>query len=316
MAALLCDLEPGDEVILPSFTFVSTANAFVLRGAKPVFVDIRRDTLNIDERLIEQAVTPRTRVIAPVHYAGVACEMDVINEIAARRSLRVVEDAAQAVGATYKGEFLGTLGDFAAYSFHETKNFVCGEGGAFLAASRRDFERAEIVREKGTNRSQFFRGQVDKYTWVDVGSSYLPSEILAAFLYAQLEHMPEIAGRRRHIYERYRAELQPLADCGLLTLPTVPADCGSNHHLFHILLADLDTRTALLDHLKRAGILATFHYVPLHTSPVGVRFGYRAGMLPITEAVSDRLVRLPFYAGMSETDISTVVGEIEKFLLR
>ena len=316
MAALLCDLEPGDEVILPSFTFVSTANAFVLRGAKPVFVDIRRDTLNIDEKLIEQAITPRTRVIAPVHYAGVACEMDVINEIAARRSLRVVEDAAQAVGATYKGEFLGTLGDFAAYSFHETKNFVCGEGGAFLATSRRDFERAEIVREKGTNRSQFFRGQVDKYTWVDVGSSYLPSEILAAFLYAQLEHMPEIAGRRRHIYERYRAELQPLADRGLLTLPTVPADCGSNHHLFHILLADLDTRTALLDHLKRAGILAAFHYVPLHTSPVGMRFGYRAGMLPITEAVSDRQVRLPFYAGMSEADISTVVGEIEKFLLR
>jgi dTDP-4-amino-4,6-dideoxygalactose transaminase len=316
MTALLCDLEPGDEVILPSFTFVSTANAFVLRGAKPVFVDIRRDTLNIDERLIEQAVTPRTRVIAPVHYAGVACEMDVINEIAARRSLRVVEDAAQAVGATYKGEFLGTLGDFAAYSFHETKNFVCGEGGAFLAASRRDFERAEIVREKGTNRSQFFRGQVDKYTWVDVGSSYLPSEILAAFLYAQLEHMPEIAGRRRYIYERYRTGLAPLADRGLLTLPIVPADCASNHHLFHILLADLDTRTALLDHLKRAGILATFHYVPLHTSPVGVRFGYRAGMLPVTEALSDRLVRLPFYAGMSEEDISTVVGEIEKFLLR
>jgi dTDP-4-amino-4,6-dideoxygalactose transaminase len=315
MAALLCDLEPGDEVILPSFTFVSTANAFVLRGAKPVFVDIRRDTLNIDEKLIEQAITPRTRVIAPVHYAGVACEMDVINEIAARRGLRVVEDAAQAVGATYKGEFLGTLGDFAAYSFHETKNFVCGEGGAFLAASRRDFERAEIVREKGTNRSQFFRGQVDKYTWVDVGSSYLPSEILAAFLYAQLEHMPEIARLRRHIYERYYAGLQPLADRGLLTLPIVPPDCGTNHHLFHVLVGDLDTRTALLEHLKRAGILATFHYVPLHTSPVGVRFGHREGMLPITESVSDRLLRLPFYAGMSEDDIATVVDELSGFLL-
>jgi len=316
MAALLCDLEPDDEVILPSFTFVSTANAFVLRGAKPVFVDIRPDTLNIDEQLIEQAVTPRTRVIAPVHYAGVACEMDAISEIAARRSLRVVEDAAQAVGATYKGEFLGTLGDFAAYSFHETKNFVCGEGGAFLAASRRDFERAEILREKGTNRSQFFRGQVDKYTWVDVGSSYLPSDMLAAFLYAQLEHMAEISRLRRQIYERYHAELQPLAERGLLTLPVVPADCGTNHHLFHILLADQDQRSALLEHLKRAGILATFHYVPLHTAPVGVRFGYRAGMLPVTESLSDRLVRLPFYAGMSEADVSSVVSEIGKFLLR
>jgi dTDP-4-amino-4,6-dideoxygalactose transaminase len=316
MAALLCDLEPDDEVILPSFTFVSTANAFVLRGAKPVFVDIRPDTLNIDEQLIEQAVTPRTRVIAPVHYAGVACEMDSISEIAARRSLRVVEDAAQAVGATYKGEFLGTLGDFAAYSFHETKNFVCGEGGAFLAASRRDFERAEILREKGTNRSQFFRGQVDKYTWVDVGSSYLPSDMLAAFLYAQLEHMAEISRLRRQIYERYHAELQPLAERGLLTLPVVPADCGTNHHLFHILLADQDQRSALLEHLKRAGILATFHYVPLHTAPVGVRFGYRAGMLPVTESLSDRLVRLPFYAGMSEADVSSVVSEIGKFLLR
>ena len=316
MAALLCDLEPDDEVILPSFTFVSTANAFVLRGAKPVFVDIRPDTLNIDEQLIEQAVTPRTRVIAPVHYAGVACEMDAISEIAARRSLRVVEDAAQAVGATYKGEFLGTLGDFAAYSFHETKNFVCGEGGAFLAASRRDFERAEILREKGTNRSQFFRGQVDKYTWVDVGSSYLPSDMLAAFLYAQLEHMAEISRLRRQIYERYHAELQPLAERGLLTLPVVPADCGTNHHLFHILLADQDKRSALLEHLKRAGILATFHYVPLHTAPVGVRFGYRAGMLPVTESLSDRLVRLPFYAGMSEADVSSVVSEIGKFLLR
>ena len=316
MAALLCDLEPDDEVILPSFTFVSTANAFVLRGAKPVFVDIRPDTLNIDEQLIEQAVTPRTRVIAPVHYAGVACEMDAISEIAARRSLRVVEDAAQAVGATYKGEFLGTLGDFAAYSFHETKNFVCGEGGAFLAASRRDFERAEILREKGTNRSQFFRGQVDKYTWVDVGSSYLPADMLAAFLYAQLEHMAEISRLRRQIYERYHAELQPLAERGLLTLPVVPADCGTNHHLFHILLADQDQRSALLEHLKRAGILATFHYVPLHTAPVGVRFGYRAGMLPVTESLSDRLVRLPFYAGMSEADVSSVVSEIGKFLLR
>ncbi|HKQ15424.1 MAG TPA: dTDP-4-amino-4,6-dideoxygalactose transaminase [Steroidobacteraceae bacterium] len=315
MAALLCDLEPGDEVILPSFTFVSTANAFVLRGAKPVFVDIRQDTLNIDEKLIEQAITPRTRVIVPVHYAGVACEMDAINELAARRGLRVVEDAAQAVGATYKDEFLGTLGDFGAYSFHETKNIVCGEGGAFLAASRRDFERAEIVREKGTNRSQFFRGQVDKYTWVDVGSSYLPSEILAAFLYAQLQHSAEISRRRQHIYQSYSTRLQPLAARGLLTLPVVPAECGTNHHLFHVLVRDLDTRTALLDHLKRAGILATFHYVPLHTSPVGERCGYRAGMLPVTETASDRLLRLPFYAGMTDEEIATVVSEVSSFLL-
>lgn len=315
MAALLCDLRPGDEVILPSYTFVSTANAFALRGAKLVFVDIRPDTLNLDEALLEQAVTDRTRVVVPVHYAGIACDMDTINAVARRHRLQVVEDAAQGVNATYKGAYLGTLGDFGAYSFHETKNFVCGEGGALLSNRPQDAGRAEIIREKGTNRSQFFRGQVDKYTWVDVGSSYLPADILAAFLYGQLEHMAEITRKRKDIYESYQAALQPLADRNLLVLPTIPRDCATNYHMFYVLVADLQTRTALLDHLKAAGILATFHYVPLHTSPVGRSMGYELGMLPVTESRSDRLVRLPIYAGMQEDEVATVVREIHSFFL-
>jgi dTDP-4-amino-4,6-dideoxygalactose transaminase len=259
MAALLCDLQPGDEVIMPSYTFVSTANAFVLRGAKPVFVDIRPDTMNLDEKLIAGAITSRTRAIAPVHYAGVACEMDEINAIAKRHQLRVVEDAAQGVNATYRGAYLGTLGDFGAYSFHETKNFVCGEGGAVVINHPEDRERAEIVREKGTNRSQFFRGQVDKYTWVDVGSSYLSSDILAAFLLAQLQHMEQITRLRKRVYQAYEQALQPLAQRGLMTLPTVPSHCGSNYHMFYVVLESLDVRNRLIEHLKAADILAVFH---------------------------------------------------------
>ena len=313
MAALLCDLQPGDEVILPSYTFVSTANAFVLRGAKPVFVDIRPDTLNLDEKLAAEAVTGRTRVIVPVHYAGVACEMDAINAIALRHGLRVVEDAAQGVYATYKGAYLGTLGDFGAYSFHETKNFVCGEGGALLSKRAADAERAEIIREKGTNRARFHRGQVDKYTWVDVGSSFLPADLLAAFLYAQLERMEEITRKRRWVFESYRNALQPLADRGLIRLPTVPDACGTNYHMFYLLTADLATRTALLTRLQQAGILAVFHYVPLHSSPVGIKLGYRAGMLPLTESLSDRVVRLPLYAALTAGEINEVVRTICAF---
>lgn len=313
MAALLCDVQPGDEVILPSYTFVSTANAFVLRGARPVFVDIRPDTLNLDERLIEQAITQRTKVIVPVHYAGVACEMDAINDIAARHGLRVVEDAAQGVNATYRGAYLGTLGDFGCYSFHETKNFVCGEGGALLTKHPRDVERAEIVREKGTNRSQFFRGQVDKYTWVDVGSSFLPADILAAFLLAQLEHTESITEQRRRVHERYESGLKVLAERGLITMPTWPEHCGPNYHMFYIVTESLAVRTALIEHLRAAGILAVFHYVPLHTSPVGLAMGYQPGMLPITESISDRLLRLPFYADLSDADLDGIIGEIVGF---
>jgi dTDP-4-amino-4,6-dideoxygalactose transaminase len=313
MAALLCDVQPGDEVILPSYTFVSTANAFVLRGARPVFVDIRPDTLNLDEALIEAAITERTRVIAPVHYAGVACEMDAINALAKRYNLRVVEDAAQGVNATYRGAYLGTLGDFGAYSFHETKNFVCGEGGALVSSRAEDVERAEIVREKGTNRSQFYRGQVDKYTWVDVGSSYLPADILAAFLLPQLQQREAITAQRKRVYETYQRALHPLADRGLAQLPTVPDHCGTNYHMFYLVVESLSVRTALLEHLRAAGILAVFHYVPLHTSPVGLSLGYRAGMLPVTESISDRLLRLPLYPTLSEQDLDSIIGEILSF---
>ncbi len=313
MAALLCGLEAGDEVILPSYTFVSTANAFALRGARLVFADIRPDTLNLDETLLEQAVTGRTRAIVPVHYAGVACDMDAINAIAKKHGLYVIEDAAQGVDATYKGAYLGTLGDFGTYSFHETKNFICGEGGALITNRDGFAERAEIIREKGTNRSQFFRGQVDKYTWVSIGSSYIPADILAAFLYAQLENMEKITARRKRIYETYEAALRPLADRGLLTLPTIPADCGTNYHMFYVILADLATRTALIKHLKGKGILTVFHYVPLHTSPVGRDMGYRDGMLPVTENLSERLLRLPFYYGLEEDDVLSVASEISAF---
>lgn len=315
IAGMLCDLKAGDEVILPSYTFVSTANAIVLRGATPVFVDIRPDTLNIDERLIEAAVTPRTRAIWPVHYAGVACAMDEIMALARRHGLVVVEDAAQGVNSAYKDQWLGTIGDVGCFSFHETKNFSCGEGGALLV-NRAQFEkRAEILREKGTNRSQFLRGQIDKYTWVDIGSSYVPSDILAAFLLGQLEGMTVITAKRRHIVETYNRLLQPLQDNGHIRLPVVPPDCSTNCHMFYVLAANAEERTALIEHLKQAAIQATFHYVPLHTSPVGRSLGGRDGMLPVTEDMAGRLLRLPLFYDMSDQDIVDVVKEIESYFL-
>jgi dTDP-4-amino-4,6-dideoxygalactose transaminase len=313
MAAMLCGLGPGDEVILPSYTFVSTANAIVRLGARPVFVDIRPDTLNIDEARILAAITPRTKAIFPVHYAGVSCEMHRILEIAARHDLLVVEDAAQGVYASYHGRPLGSIGHLAAYSFHETKNYVCGEGGALCVNAPRFAERAEIIREKGTNRSRFLRGMVDKYTWVDVGSSYVPSEISCAFLYAQLELLEPIARRRGEIYEFYRHHLAPLEASGFLRLPVIPAGCQSNYHMFYVLLRDLEARDALIAHLKRHEIQAVFHYVPLHTSPVGAKYGYRAGDLPLTEDLSSRLVRLPFYNAISEVEQMEVVTRIKEF---
>jgi len=313
MAAILCDLRPGDEVILPSYTFVSTANAIVLRGAKPIFVDIRPDTLNLDDRLIEAAITPRTRSIWPVHYAGVACAMDEILEIATRHRLSVVEDAAQGVYAAYKGRWLGTIGSLGCYSFHETKNFSCGEGGA-LVVNRTDLERrAEIVREKGTNRSQFLRGQIDKYTWVDVGMSCVPSDILAATLLAQLEGMETITARRRELFETYARLLSPLERVGRIQLPFIPADCTTNYHMFYVLTADIDERTCLIEHLKRLGIQATFHYVPLHTSPVGRSLGGHEGSLPVTESIAARLLRLPLHCDMSTGDATEVAEAVIDF---
>ncbi len=316
MAAILCRLEPGDEVILPSFTFVSTANAFYLRGAKLVFVDIRPDTLNIDETKIEQAVTERTKAIVPVHYAGIACEMDRIMEVARRHNLYVIEDAAQGVNAKYKNQYLGTIGDIGAFSFHETKNFICGEGGAIVLNNDRFIERAEIIREKGTNRSKFFRGEVDKYTWVDIGSSYLPSDILAAFLYAQLENMEVINNRRAEIFTYYLKALKPLEDNGKLQLPFISGQCSSNNHLFYILLNNEETRNGLMDFLKSKGILAVFHYLPLHLSPIGRSFGYRDGDLPQTESLSGRLLRLPFYYDLRNEEQEEIVGWIDDFLTR
>jgi len=313
MAAILCDIGEGDEVLMPSYTFVSTANAFYLRGARPVFVDIRRDTLNLDESLIEDAVTERAKAVVPMHYAGVSCEMDAILDVARRHDLLVIEDAAQGVNARYRNRWLGTIGDVGTYSFHETKNLICGEGGAILV-NREDLRnRAEVIREKGTNRSQFFRGEVDKYTWVDVGSSFLPSEILAAFLFAQLENMEVITERRRELFENYRGMLDPLAERGLITLPTVPDHCSSNYHMFQILVSDLETRQALIAYLKEQGILAVFHYVPLHTSPMGERFGYRKGMLPVTEEYSERLVRLPFFHGITADELAEVTQAVFGF---
>lgn len=300
MAALLLDLKPGDEVIMPSFTFVSTANAFVLRGAVPVFVDIRADTLNIDESLVEAAITPRTRAICVVHYAGVSCEMDEILAIADRHGLAVVEDAAQGIMSTYKGRPLGAIGALGALSFHETKNVISGEGGALLVRDRALVERAEIIREKGTNRSKFFRGQVDKYTWVDAGSSYLPSEILAAFLAAQLAEADSITARRLALWDRYHAWAAAPESEGRLRRPVVPGHCTHNAHMYYLLLRDLDDRTAFIDRLKQAGIGAVFHYIPLHSSPAGMRYGRSAGALPVTDSVSDRLVRMPLWIGLEE----------------
>jgi dTDP-4-amino-4,6-dideoxygalactose transaminase len=313
MAAILCDLKSGDEVILPSFTFVSTANAVVRLGARPVFVDIRSDTLNIDEALIEEAITAKTRAIFPMHYGGVGCEMDRIMAIARKHNLMVVEDAAQAVNASYHSRALGSIGHLGAYSFHETKNFICGEGGALCLNTPELVDRAEIVRDKGTNRRQFLRGEVDKYTWVDVGSSYVPSEICSAFLYAQLEMMDEINERRRAHYQFYSRQLSPLEADGFLRLPQIPQECESNAHLFWIILPDATTRNALLAHLNDRGIGAVFHYVPLHSSPMGRSFGYKTGDLPITEDLSSRLLRLPVYFDISEAEQNSVVTAITGF---
>ncbi len=313
MAAILCNVDRDDEVILPSFTFVSTANAFFMRGARLRFVEIRPDTLNLDERKLEEAITPSTRVVVPVHYAGNGCAMDSIMDIARRHKLYVVEDAAQGMNAKYNGRYLGTIGDVGAYSFHETKNFICGEGGAIVINNETLIERAEIIREKGTNRSKFFRGEVDKYTWVDIGSSYLPSDLLAAFLYAQLENMDKINKRRREIFEYYFQALRPLAIDEVLRLPAISPESECNNHMFYILLKDEKTRDALMGYLKSNGILAIFHYIPLHLSPMGRSMGYQEGQLPVTESVSKCLLRLPFYYDIKEKDQAEVVGRIQKF---
>lgn len=311
MAAMLADIQPGDEVIMPSYTFVSTANAFVLRGGVPVFVDIRLDTLNIDETKIEAAVTPRTKAIVPVHYAGVACEMDAIMDIAQRHGLVVIEDAAQGIMSTYKGKPLGSIGHLGAYSFHETKNIVSGEGGALLVNDARFTERAEIIREKGTNRGQFFRGQVDKYTWVDIGSSYLPGEVVSAFLWAQMEEAESITNKRMTIWSQYHEALEPLEAMGKLQRPIVPENCSHNAHMYYILLNSLEQRSMLISYLKAKGIHAVFHYVPLHSSPVGGRCGRACGSLKNTEDLSDRLLRLPLWIGVEDhvRDIAKVINE-------
>ena len=313
MAALLLDIRPEDEVIVPSFTFVSTINAFILRGIRPVFVDIRPDTLNMDEAQIERLITSRTKAIVLVHYAGVGCEMDVIMEIAGRHGIAVVEDNAHGLFGKYKGKFLGTFGCLATQSFHETKNFTCGEGGALLINDPQYIERAEIIREKGTNRSRFFRGEVDKYTWVDIGSSYLPSDMLAAFLYAQLECREQIQAKRRKIWEYYESHLQDWAKNQGVRLPIVPAHCEQPYHMFYLLLPSLEQRQALIAHLRAQSILAVFHYLPLHLSQMGQRFGGKPGDCPVTEEVSDRLLRLPFYNGLTEDEQDRVVEAICKF---
>lgn len=298
MAAILADIQPGDEVIMPSYTFVSTANAFVIRGGVPVFVDIRPDTLNIDETLIEAAITPRTKAIVPVHYAGVACEMDVIMDIALRYNLLVIEDAAQGIMSTYKGKSLGTIGHLGAYSFHETKNIISGEGGALLINDVRFVERAEIIREKGTNRSQFFRGQVDKYTWTDIGSSYLPGEVISAFLYAQIEEAESITAKRLSIWHRYHDELAELEYAKKLRRPIIPESCQHNAHMYYLLLESLDKRTDIINTLKLHNINALFHYVPLHNSPCGKKHGRTVNDLPITCNASDCILRLPLWLGV------------------
>lgn len=310
MAMLLCDLRPGDEVILPSFTFSSTATSAVLAGAKLVFVDIRPDTMNIDETKIEAAITDRTKVIVPVHYAGVACEMDTIMDIARRHGLMVVEDAAQGVMSTYKGKALGTIGDFGCYSFHETKNYSMGEGGALVINNPAYNERAEILREKGTNRAKFFRGQVDKYTWVDFGDSYLPSELNAAYLWGQLERADEINENRLATWNAYWQAFKPLADAGKVELPTIPEGCVHNAHMFYLKLKNLQERTAFINFMKSRDVQTVFHYVPLHSAPAGIKFGRFAGEDVYTTAESERLVRLPMYYGLSDEDLSIVVQAV------
>ena len=311
MAALLSDIQPGDEVILPSYTFVSTANAFVLRGAKLVFVDIRPDTMNIDEKLIEDAITDKTRAIVPVHYAGVGCEMDTIMDIAKRHNLVVVEDAAQGVNAFYKGRALGSIGDYGCFSFHETKNYSMGEGGAILINRPEQIEDAEIIREKGTDRSRFFRGQVDKYTWVNIGSSFLPSDINAAYLMAQLEMADEINENRLQSWTRYNEGLQDLAQEGVIELPYIPEECTHNAHMFYIKTKDMEERKALISYLKERDIAAVFHYVPLHSAPAGLRFGRFHGEDRYTTKESERLLRLPMYYNLSESDQQLFIDGVE-----
>jgi dTDP-4-amino-4,6-dideoxygalactose transaminase len=313
MAGLLLDLKPGDEFIVPSFTFVSTANAFVLRGARPVFVDVRADTLNIDERLVERAIGPKTRAIVVVHYAGVGCEMEILGEIALRHNLPLIEDNAHGLFASYHGRLLGTLGTLSTLSFHETKNFTCGEGGALVINDASLVERAEIIRDKGTNRARFFRGQVDKYTWVGLGSSFLPSDILAAFLLAQLEGRQPIIDARRRLWLRYQTELASWADSHGIRSPVIPADREQSFHLFYLIMRTLDERQALIEHLRSRDILAVFHYQPLHLSPMGRGFGGKPGDCPVTEDLSDRLVRLPLYNWLSEADQSRVIAAILEF---
>jgi len=315
MSAILCVIKPGDEVIMPSYTFVSTANAFVIRGAKPVFVDIRPDTLNIDETKIEAAITQKTKAIVPVHYAGVGCEMDTIMRIAKKHNLFVIEDAAQGVIAKYKGKFLGTIGDLGTYSFHETKNYSSGEGGAIVINNPEMIERAEIIREKGTNRSKFFRGEVDKYTWVDVGSSYLPSEIIAAFLFAQLEKAEKINQKRLEIWQNYYDGLKELEEKKVLRLPIIPDDCQHNAHMFYIILRDEKTRNDLMDFLKKEkNILSVFHYVPLHSAPMGKKTAPNNPELPITNNLSGRILRLPFYYNLTTKEQNYIIESVKRFL--
>lgn len=313
MAALLCDIQPGDEIIMPSYTFVSTADAFVLRGAKIVFVDIRPDTMNIDETKIEAAITKKTKAIVPVHYAGVACEMDAIMDIARRHNLMVIEDAAQAVMSTYKGKALGTIGDYGCYSFHETKNYSMGEGGALLIKNADMIEAAEVLREKGTNRSKFFRGQIDKYTWVNYGSSYLPSELNAAYLWAELEMADEINEDRLQSWNHYYNGLQDLVEKGNIELPVIPEECVHNAHMFYIKAKDLEERTRLIAYMKENGIGCVFHYIPLHSAPAGRKFGRFHGEDQYTTKESERLMRLPMYYGLKPEDVEKVIETIKNF---
>lgn len=315
MAALLLDLQPGDEVIVPSFTFVSSANAFVLRGAKSVFCDVRADTLNLDETKLAALITPRTKAVVPVHYAGVACEMDAINALAQQHGFALIEDNAHGLFGKYRGRWLGTLGAMATQSFHETKNITCGEGGALLVNDARFAERAEIIREKGTNRARFFRGQVDKYSWVDLGSSYVMSDVLAAFLYGQLEVWRSVQAKRRALWERYHAALADWCGKHGVRRPIVPSHCEQAYHMYYLLLPSLDARTALIAHLKASGILAVFHYLPLHLSEFARQWGGRAGDCPVTEAVSDQLLRLPLFYSMSDEQQSCVIDAITSFAL-
>lgn len=313
MAAILIDIKPGDEVIMPSYTFVSTANAFVLRGAKIVFVDIRPDTMNIDEKLIEAAITKRTKAIVPVHYAGVACEMDEIMKLANKHQINVIEDAAQGIMSTYKNKDLGTIGDYGCYSFHETKNYSCGEGGAILIRDSKFVEPAEIVREKGTNRSKYFRGQVDKYTWNDIGSSYLLSELNAAYLYAQLEKADIINNNRLGSWNHYHTELNELAKKGYIETPQIPVECVHNAHMYYIKTKDLEERTKLIQYLKQNEIMSVFHYIPLHSSPAGQRFGRFDGEDKYTTSESERLLRLPLYYGIEEDKVADVIRKVRAF---